>query len=159
MSDVIEKVVILKAPLERVWKAISDAKQLGAWFGAEFDGPFEAGKKVTGRIVPTTMDPEVAKFQEPHRGMEMVWDVVIVQPPTRLSYRWNPGPADRSIDYSKEPTTLVEFRLEEVEGGTKLTITESGFEAIDIARRASTKHGNSEGWAAQTRLIAKYVES
>jgi uncharacterized protein YndB with AHSA1/START domain len=154
MSDVIKKVVVLRAPLEKVWRAVSDAKQLGTWFGAEFDGPFEAGKPVNGRIVPTRMDPEIAKFQEPYRGTEMTWHVVDIEPPTRFSYRWHPG-TDANPD---DPMTLVEFRLEEVAGGTTLTITESGFEHIDVARRAKAKHGNEEGWAAQTRLIAKYVE-
>lgn len=158
MAGIIEKVVVLRAPLAKVWNAISDATQLGAWFGAEFDGPFEAGTSVKGRIVPTQMDPEIAKYQEPHRGMEMTWEIVAIEKPTRFAYRWHPGPADAKVDYRKEPTTLVEFRLEEVPGGTKLTITESGFERIDLARRAQVKHGNSEGWAAQTRLIAKYVE-
>jgi uncharacterized protein YndB with AHSA1/START domain len=158
MSDVIEKVVVLKASRERVWKAISDSSLLGIWFGAEFDGPFEAGKKVSGRIVPTKMDPETAKFQEAHRGMPMVWEVVAIEPMTRFAYRWHPGAVDLSVDYSKEATTLVELRLEDASGGTKLTITESGFEHIPLARRAQVFDGNSQGWAAQARLIAKYVE-
>lgn len=158
MSDVIEKVVVLRAPLHKVWKAVSDSTQLGAWFGAEFDAPFEAGKKCRGRIVPTQIDPEIAKLQEPHRGMAMTWDIVAIEAPSYFAYRWHPGVTDPEVDYTTEPTTLVEFRLEEVPGGTKLTITESGFEHIDVKRRAEVKHGNSEGWAAQTRLVAKFVE-
>lgn len=153
MSDVIEKVVVLEAPLAKVWRAVSDAKQLGTWFGAEFDAPFEVGKNVPGRIVPTRMDPEIAKLQEPHRGMAMTWEIVAIEPMTRFAYRWQPG-----IEPGDPTTTLVEFRLEEVPGGTKLTITESGFDKIDIKRRAKAFEGNSEGWAAQTKLVAKYVE-
>jgi uncharacterized protein YndB with AHSA1/START domain len=91
--------------------------------------------------------------------MAMAWDIVAIEPPTRFAYRWHPGAVDPNVDYSQEPTTLVELSLKEVPGGTQLTITESGFEHIALARRAAVFYVNSEGWAAQTKLIAKYVEA
>jgi uncharacterized protein YndB with AHSA1/START domain len=154
--DRIEKQVLLKAPLERVWRAISDADEFGRWFGARFDGPFVAGTSVTGTITPTTVDEDVAKSQEPYAGQADTWQIVAVEPPHRLAYRWHPYPVEDG-DYSQEPTTLVEFTLEETADGVLLRIVESGFDAIPAARRAAAFEGNSEGWEAQTRLVRKYL--
>ncbi len=156
-SDRIEKEVLLKAPLERVWRAISDADEFGQWFGVRFDGPFVAGQSVTGVITPTTVDQEVAKAQEPHAGKADTWDVVAVEPQRRLAFRWHPYGVEDGVDLSREPTTLVEFTLEEAPDGVLLRIVESGFDAIPVERRASAFEANSEGWAAQTRLVSKYL--
>jgi len=155
--DRIVKTVLLRAPLERVWRAVSDAQQFGAWFGVAFDGPFVAGAKLTGRIVPTQVDPEVAKTQEPYRGAAFEIAVAEIEPRRRLSFRWHPFAIDPAVDYSREEPTLVVFELEEVAGGTRLTITESGFDRIPAARRAQAFTANDGGWTAQTRLIEKYV--
>ena len=156
-TDRIEKTTLLRAPLARVWSAISDAKQFGSWFGVEFDGPFVAGKSLTGRMVPTKADPEVAKSQEAYRGMAFAFIVDRIEPMRLFSFRWHPFAIDQAFDYSKEPTTLVVFQLEEVAAGTKLTITESGFDRIPLERRAKAFTANEQGWAAQTRLLEKYV--
>ena len=156
-TDRIEKTVLLRAPLARVWRAVSDAKEFGTWFGVEFDGPFVAGARVTGRIVPTKADPEVAKMQQPYAGMPFDFTVDRIEPMRLFSFRWHPFAIDPKVDYSSEPTTLVMFQLEESAGGTKLVITESGFDRIPLERRAKAFTANEQGWAAQARLIEKYV--
>ena len=123
-TDKIEKRVILKATRERVWRAISDSARFGAWFGVAFAGPFFAGAEIVGRIEPTQVNSEVAKLQEPMRGMRFVIVVDRIEPMTLFSFRWRPFAIDPDHDYSAEPTTLVEFRLSEAEGGVLLTITE-----------------------------------
>jgi len=154
--DRIEKEVVLRAPLERVWRAISDAEQFGQWFGVRFDGPFVEGASVTGVITPTTVDEEVARMQQPHVGKTDSWHIVAIEPQRRLAFRWHPYPVE-SGDGSQEPTTLVEFTLTETDDGVLLRIVESGFEQIPAERRAAAFEGNSEGWAKQTELVRKYL--
>ena len=156
-TDKIEKQVTLRAPRDRVWHAIADAKQFGTWFGVELDGTFVAGKTVTGRIVPTKVDAEVAKMQEPYKGLAFELVVDRIEPMRLMSFRWHPYAIEPGVDYSKEPMTLVEFELGEVEGGTKLRITESGFDKIPLERRAKAFAANEGGWAKQIELIAKYL--
>jgi uncharacterized protein YndB with AHSA1/START domain len=156
-TDRIEKQVLLRAPRDRVWRAISDAQEFGSWFGVDFDGPFVAGTRLTGRIVPTKVDAEVAKAQEPHRGTAFDCWIDRVEPMRLLSFRWHPYAVEPGADYASEPTTLVAFELEEVAGGTRLTITESGFDQIPLARRAQAFAANESGWTAQLTLIEKYL--
>jgi uncharacterized protein YndB with AHSA1/START domain len=156
-TDRIEKTVLLRAPLARVWRAISDAREFGSWFGVDFDGAFFAGAQVTGRITPTTVDVEVAKSQEPYKGRAFDFRIERVEPMRLLSFRWHPFAVDEGVDYSSEPTTLVVFELKESPDGTILTITESGFDGIPLARRAKAFAANDQGWAAQATLIAKYL--
>lgn len=155
--DRIVKTTVLKAPRERVWRAVSDSQQYGAWFGARFDGTFTAGAKLTATIVPTEADADVAKSQEPYRGRTFTFEVERVEPPRLIAFRWHPYAVDPAHDYSQEPTTLIVLELEEVEGGTRLTITESGFENIPLARRAEAFKMNEGGWQAQLVLIEKYL--
>lgn len=154
----IQKTILLKAPRSRVWEAITDSKQFGLWFGMSLNGPFEPSSKITGAISPTTVDPEVAKLQEAHAGKAVEFMVERIEPRTLFSIKWHPFAIDPEIDYSKEPMTLVEFRLEDRDGGTFLTITESGFENIPISRRAEAIKSNDGGWAHQARLLEKYLE-
>ncbi len=156
-TDRIEKKILLRAPRERVWRAISDSKEFGAWFGAHFEGPFAPGLHMKGRIVPTKADPEVARSQEPYAGAPFECTIDRVEPTRLFSFRWHPFAVDPAVDYSREPSTLVEFQLEEVTGGTMLTITESGFDQIPLERRAKAFAANEQGWAAQTKLIEKYA--
>lgn len=157
ITDRIEKKVVLRAPRERVWRAISDSKEFGTWFGVEFNGPFVAGSHMRGRIVPTKVDAEVARSQEPYAGVSFECTIDRVEPMRLFSFRWHPFAVDPAVDYSGEPATLVEFQLEEVEGGTRLTITESGFDRIPLERRARAFAANEQGWAAQSRLVEKYI--
>ncbi len=157
VPDRIHKEVVLAAPLTRVWRAISDARELGAWFGCELDGDFVAGQQMTGRIRPTEADPEVAKLQEPHTGKPFTIWVERIEPERVFAFRWHPFAIEPGVDYSAEPTTLVEFTIEAVPGGTKLTITESGFSRIPLARRAAAFTANDGGWSHQATLVAKYL--
>ncbi len=147
MSDRIEKQVLLRAPRSRVWQAIADKTEFGAWFGVRFPaGTFAAGETVSGNIT--------------YPGYEhLVMDVEIVEvsPEQRLSYRWHPYAVDPSVDYSAEPTTLVTFTLEEATGGTLLTIVESGFDRIPLHRRDEAFRMNEGGWAEQTINIERHV--
>lgn len=156
-TDRIRKQVLLRAPLERVWSAVSDAEQFGSWFGVRFDGPFVAGERLIGRVVPTSVDPDVAKSQEPYEGLR--FDVLVerIEPMRLFSFRWHPYAVDPDVDYSGEPRTLVELVLEEVEGDTLLTVTESGFDGVPLERRAKAFEMNEQGWAGQMTLIEKYL--
>ena len=156
-NDRIEKEVVLRAPLDRVWRAISDADEFGRWFGVRFDGPFVAGASVTGVITPTTVDEDVARAQEPYAGKSDTWQIVAVEPQRRLAFRWHPYAVEDGADYSQEPTTLVDFTLAETSDGVLLRIVESGFDKLPADRRVSAFEHNSEGWAAQTELVRKYL--
>jgi uncharacterized protein YndB with AHSA1/START domain len=156
-TDRIEKQVVLRAPLDRVWRAISDAEEFGQWFGVRIDGPFITGTSVTATIVGTTVDEEVAEMQRPHVGATATWQIVAVEPPRRFAYRWHPFAVEENVDYEHEPTTLVEFTLSEAADGVLLRIVESGFDAIPQARRADAFEANSEGWAKQVELVRKYL--
>jgi uncharacterized protein YndB with AHSA1/START domain len=151
-TDRIERSVLLRAPLDRVWGAISDSTQFGRWFGMRFDGPFVAGSTVRGVIAPTTVDEQVARLQEPHAGTADTWEIVAVEARRRFAYRWHPFGAEPG-----EPTTLVEFTLDETPDGVMLRITESGFDAIPAPRRTTAFEANSEGWSAQVELVQKYL--
>ena len=156
-TDRIEKKVLLRAPRERVWHAISDARQFGSWFGVEFAGPFVAGATTIGKLVPTTVDPEAAKRQKQYEGFKFEFAIDRIEPQRLFSFRWHPFAVERGVDYSKEPATLVTFELEEAAGGTMLTVTESGFDRIPLERRAKAFAANEQGWAAQLKLIEKYL--
>jgi uncharacterized protein YndB with AHSA1/START domain len=158
ITDRIEKRVVLRAPLDRVWRAISDAEEFGRWFGVRFDGPFVEGAAVGAAITPTTVDDGVAKRQEAHTGVKSTWQIVAIEPMRRFAYRWHPFAIDHDVDYAREPTTLVEFTLAETPDGVLLTITESGFDAIPEARRWASFEANAEGWAIQTDLVRRYLE-
>ncbi len=145
-TDRIEKRVLLRAPRSRVWRAIADAEEFGAWFRVKLDGPFAEGATVRGSITYPGYE---------HVTMEVV--VERIEPERYFAYRWHPNAVDPRADYSSEPTTLVEFRLEEAEGGTLLTIVESGFDRIPLSRRAEAFRENDQGWAEQARNIERHV--
>jgi uncharacterized protein YndB with AHSA1/START domain len=156
-TDRIEKEILLHATRDRVWRAISDSDRFGAWFGVAFDGPFVEGARLTGRIVPTAVDTEVAKLQEPHAGVQFEFLVESIEPMRRISFRWHPFAVEPGVDYTTEPTTLIVFELQEVTGGILLKISESGFDQIPLARRAKAWEANDGGWTMQTKLIQKYL--
>jgi len=156
-TDRIEKKILLHAPLHRVWRALTDSTEFGAWFGVKFDGPFQPGASLRGVIVPTTMDPEVAKAQKKHEGTPFQITVERIEPHRLFSFRWHPFAIESGVDYSAEPTTLVSFTLEEVAGGVTLTVTESGFDQIPLARRAQAFQANEQGWGMQVKLIEAYL--
>src|SRR4051812_11325024 len=157
-NDRIEKQAVLPAPLERVWQSVADARKFGEWFGVAFDGLFVAGRRASGRIVPTRMDQEVAKLQKPYEGTPFEFVVVSLEPERRVVFQWHPFAIDKAVDYSAEPMTTVAFEFEEVDKGTKVTITEAGFDAIPAARREAAYAANEDGWEHQLRLLGKYVD-
>ena len=146
-TDRIERKILLKAPRSRVWRALSNAEEFGAWFGVELKGKtFATGQRVKGNIT--------------NPGYEhVVLDIVIerMEPENLISWRWHPAAIDSSVDYSQEPTTLVVFELKEAEGGTLLSLVESGFDKVPAMRQAEAFRLNSRGWDGQIENIAKHV--
>lgn len=157
-TDRIEKRILLRATRDRVWRALTDSREFGVWFGMRFTEPFAPGKRMTGRIAPTEVDAEVAAAQKEFEGL--VFEIVVerIEPKRLFSYWWHPGAVDPKVDYSKEPMTLVEFVLDDAEGGILLTVTESGFDKIPLARRASAFSGNDAGWTQVATLIETYLD-
>jgi len=146
-TDRIERKILLKAPLARVWRALSDAKEFGDWFGVDFKGKaFVEGKPLEGQITYPGYE---------HIVMEVFVERVV--PQRLLSWRWHPAAIDPAVDYSQEPTTLVVFELEEGEGGIWLSVVESGFDKIPAARRATVFRMNTSGWDEQMKNIEKHV--
>jgi uncharacterized protein YndB with AHSA1/START domain len=145
-TDRIEKKIVLAAPRMRVWRALSDSKEFGAWFGASFTRPFAPGATVQGTI--TTKGYEGFKFEITIERME---------PERLLSFRWHPYAVDPKVDYSRETPTLVVFELEEVSGGTQLKVVESGFDRVPAARRAEAFRMNDQGWGIQLKNIERHV--
>lgn len=156
-TNTIKKQVHIQAPHGRVWKALTDSKEFGLWFGMRLDGPFVPNSRLTGVIAPTTVDPEIAKMQEPHAGKPVELFIDRIQPETSFSFKWHPFAIDPKMDYSKEEMTLITFALEDKDGGTLLTVTETGFDKIPVSRRADALKANDGGWAKQMELIHAYV--
>lgn len=156
-SDSIEKSIVLRAPLARVWQALSNAAEFGKWFGVRFEGPFATGEVLRGVMVPTAVDPEVAAMQEEYEGMPFDIRVERLEPEKTFAFRWHPYPIEPGTDFDAKPTTLVTFTLEKVEEGVALRVIESGFDGIPLERRAKAFAENAEGWAIQMMLIEKHL--
>lgn len=146
VTDRIEKRVVLRAGRARVWRALTEADEFSAWFGVKLEGPFRPGAPVRGRLTYPGYE---------HLTLEVV--VERIEPERYFSYRWHPYAIDPAVDYSAEPTTLVEFQLEGGEQETTLTITESGFDRIPLSRRAEAFRMNDGGWTAQAKNIERHV--
>ena len=145
-SDRIEKSVVLRAPRAKVWHALTDAQALGKWFGLKLDGPITAGARLKGQVT--------------HKGYEHITlEIVVERMETErlFSWRWHPHPIDSNSDYAQEPMTTVVFELADDPGGTRLTVVESGFDSIPLARRMKAYRGNEQGWGQQMEAIARYV--
>ncbi len=145
-TDRIQKTVLLRAPRSRVWRALTDSAQFGQWFGARLENPFVAGRRIQGAIT-------IPGYT--HIRFEV--DVEQMEPERLFSYRWQPG-GDPDKDPA-EPTTLVVFELEEVPEGTRLTVTETGFDRLPAARRAKAYRENDSGWTGQMENIRKYLDA
>lgn len=148
-TDLIERKILLKAPRARIWRALSNVEEFGNWFGVAVQGKsLTAGQRMRGHVT--------------YPGYEHVlFDVLIerMEPATLLSWRWHPAAVDPAVDYSHEPTTLVVFELQEVQNGTLLSISESGFDKVPIARRAEAFRLNSGGWDGQMDNITKHFDA
>ena len=146
MSDRIEKRIELNAPVSRVWRAITDYREFGEWFRVKLEGPFVPGGVSRGHVT--------------HPGYEHVeWEAIVqrMEPERLFSFTWHPYAVEEGVDYSKEPPTLVEFRLEEIPTGTLLLLTESGFDKIPAHRRAEAFRMNDGGWGQQMKNIERHV--
>jgi uncharacterized protein YndB with AHSA1/START domain len=146
INDRIEKRIELKAPISRVWRALTDYREFGEWFRVKLDGPFVPGEISRGHIT--------------YPGYEhLKWEAVVqsMEPERFFSFTWHPYAIDPNADYSKEESTLVEFRLEKTTSGTLLLVTESGFEKIPSDRRFEAFRMNDGGWAQQMKNIEAYV--
>jgi uncharacterized protein YndB with AHSA1/START domain len=145
-TDRIEKSIELKAPVSRVWRALTNHEEFGAWFRVKLDGPFVPGQVSRGRIT--------------YPGYEHVkWEAVVqkIEPERLFSFTWHPYAVDSDKDYSAEPPTLVTFTLETIATGTRLRVVESGFDRIPAGRRAEAFRMNDGGWAEQVKNIAEHV--
>ena len=156
-TDRMEKKILLHASRKRVWRALTDSKEFGTWFGMKFDGPFVPGATMRGVIAPTQVNADVAKAQKPYEGLPFEITIEKVETERLFSFRWHPNAVERGVDYSGEPTTLIEFVLEEVANGVLLTVTESGFDQIPLARRAKAFTANEQGWGMVVKLIGEYL--
>jgi uncharacterized protein YndB with AHSA1/START domain len=148
MTDFIEKNIELKAPVSRVWTALTDYRQFGTWFRVDFDGPFVEGKRTRGRNT--------------YPGYESVcMDLVVekIEPQSYFAYKWHPYAIKPDVDYSQETPTLVEFRLKPIAGGTLLSVRESGFDAVPAHRRDEAFRMHEGGWGTQLANIEAYVTS
>jgi uncharacterized protein YndB with AHSA1/START domain len=146
VANQIEKKIELKAPVSRVWRALTDYREFGEWFRVKLDGPFVPGEVSTGHIT--------------WPGYEhLKWEAVVqeMDPEQYFSYTWHPYAMDSNVDYSLETPTLVEFRLEKTANGTLLVVTESGFDDIPAERRDEAFRKNDGGWAQQVKNIETYV--
>jgi uncharacterized protein YndB with AHSA1/START domain len=155
--DRLEKKILLRAPLARVWNALTDSGEFGRWFGVKFDRPFAPGAAMRGVLVGTTVDAEIAKVQQGYAHIPFDITIDRIEPQRLFSFRWHPFAIERGVDYSAEPTTLIAFTLEEAPGGVMLTVTESGFDRIPLDRRAKAFTANDQGWAIQMTLIERYL--
>jgi uncharacterized protein YndB with AHSA1/START domain len=146
-SDRIERKILLKAPRSTVWRALANAESFGKWFGVALNGKrFVAGERTQGKIT--------------YPGYEhLVWDVQVarVEPERVFAFRWHPYAVEPDMDYSSEPTTLVLFELEDMDGGTLLKVVESGFDNIPVERRLKAFRMNSRGWDDQMTSIETYL--
>lgn len=147
MTDRIEKTIDLNAPVERVWRALTDHNEFGAWFRVKLEDPFAPGAPSRGRIT--------------YPGYEHItWQATVVkmEEPRLFSFTWHPYAIDPNVDYSNEKPTLVEFHLRPTATGTHLTVIESGFDAVPAHRRAEALRMNDGGWATQMKNIKAHVE-
>ena len=146
MHASIERQIELRAPLARVWKALTDHREFGTWFGVEIEGPFVAG--------------QISRGQMTYPGYEHLrWEARIerIEPERLFSFSWHPYAIEAGRDYSVEPSTLVEFRLQAIAGGTRLTVTESGFNQLPQARWLEALRMNERGWETQLQNVQRHV--
>ncbi|QWP77233.1 SRPBCC family protein [Lysobacter sp. K5869] len=146
-TDRIERQILLKAPRAKVWRALADAESFGEWFGVKLQGQrFAPGERAQGHIT--------------YPGYEhLLMNVVVrtMEPERLFSFHWHPYAVDPDRDYSHEEPTLVEFTLEDADGGTLLKVVESGFDRVPAERREEAFRMNSGGWDQQMDNIARYV--
>lgn len=146
-TDRIEREVVIRAPRARVWRALTQPQEFGAWFGVKLDAlQFAPGQSCQGQVT--------------HPGYEHIqWKIVVerMEPQRLFSWRWHPYAIEPDVDYSGEQPTLVEFTLDDAPEGTRLKVVESGFDQVPLARRAQAYRMHNDGWTAQMENIARHV--
>ncbi len=147
MSDRIEKTIEIKAPVARVWRALTDHEEFGTWFRVRLEGPFVPGKTTRGQTTYPGCE-----------HMRFAADVKKMEPERLFSFTWHPYASDPKVDYSSEAPTLVEFTLEKIPGGTRLHVVESGFDKIPAHRRAEAFRMHDGGWSEQLQNIQRHAE-
>jgi uncharacterized protein YndB with AHSA1/START domain len=146
-GDRIERTIELAAPPERVWRALTTPSEIAAWFRVTVEGPLTPGNEVWMTVT------------EPKNGCKRLRvRIVEMEPPRRFAWEWHPGAIDPSVDYSREPRTRVTFTLEPTAHGTRLTVSETGFTAVSLARRAKVFSDNSQGWTEVLAWFRSHVE-
>lgn len=143
----IDRSIEIAAPPERVWRALTTPADLSAWFQVTIEGEIEPGADVW----MTSVHPG-------HVGQRFRVTIKEMIPPRRVVWEWHPGEIDPNVDYSREPRTTVTFTLEPTREGTRLTVAETGFDRITLARRAKVFQDNSQGWAEVLVWLQTYVE-
>jgi uncharacterized protein YndB with AHSA1/START domain len=143
----IDRTIEVKAPPDRVWRALTSAEELSAWFQVRIEGAIAPGAEVW----MTSVDPQ-------HAGQRFRVRITEMIPPRRFVWEWHPGEADPGVDYSREPRTTVTFTLEPSARGTRLSVSETGFDDISLARRAKVYKDNSQGWPEVLVWLQKHVE-
>jgi uncharacterized protein YndB with AHSA1/START domain len=146
MTDRIEKSIEFKAPVSRVWRALTDYREFGEWFGVKLESPFISGQATHGQLTDAGCGQLTMKLV-----------VQKIEPERLFSYTWHPYAIDSEMDYSQETPTLVEFKLEETATGTLLLLTESGFDKIPSSRRSEACLKHNEGWTKQLQNIESHV--
>ena len=146
MTYDIDKQIDLRAPIGRVWRALTDYREFGRWFGVKLEQPFAVGRVARGHITYPGYE---------HLILEAT--VVTLEPERLFSFTWHPYAIDPAVDYSAEPPTLVEFWLDAIPAGTRLRVTESGFDKIPAGRRPLALRMNDGGWAEQMKNIERHV--
>jgi len=144
----IDRTIEIKAPPERVWRALTNAKELSAWFQVTIEGDIAPGQEVW-----------MTSLHAQHAGVRFRVRFAEMTPPKRFVWQWHPGAVDPKVDYSHEPLTTVTFKLEPSETGTRLSVAETGFNEISLARRAKVYGDNSQGWTEVLVWIQKHVEA
>lgn len=147
MSEIVRQ-TLMRAPVERVWQALTDHREFGAWFGVALEAPFAVGEAAQGHMT-------IAGYEH------LLWQatVVAIEPPHRFAFTWHPYAVDPDLDYSAETPTLVEYLLAPEGDGTRLTVRESGFDRIPAHRRDEAMRMNEGGWAIQSENIRRYVDA
>jgi uncharacterized protein YndB with AHSA1/START domain len=144
----IDRTVDINAPRERVWRALTNAEELAAWFQVRLEGEMRTG----GVVWMTSVHPQ-------HAGQRWPVRIVELSEPIRMVWQWHPGEVDPAVDYSQQPQTTVTFTLEPTAGGTRVSVSETGFDEIALARRAKAYADNSQGWTEVTVWLKTYVEA
>jgi uncharacterized protein YndB with AHSA1/START domain len=144
----IDRTIDIQAPPDRVWRALTSPAELSAWFKVSIEGDIAPGAEVWMTSLHGKCD-----------GYRFRVLFVEMTPPSRFVWQWYPGAVDPTVDYAREVRTTVTFTLEPVAGGTRLTVAETGFDEVSLARRAKVYEDNSQGWPEVLVWLQQYVHA